>query len=307
MAAAAPMHEPPPSRAGGLAAVLAAGGRMGRQWPGLRAEYAWRPPFEGHAVTQAQRLEVVFSAHTGVALAQAGRTHDVRVDPGGAYVIGAEPTTLLRVREYSDTLEMYPDLALLRAVAQARGVCRFELEPSLCRERAAHFERDAAVLGIAHLLRRACVGERALSDIEASTLAHRLAEHVVARQCGPGTSRPPPRARRLDAARLARVAEYIESRLDGPLALEALAAQAHLSPWHFARGFKAATGLAPHQYVLARRIEWAKRQLIHGDAPVHQVAWTVGFENVGHFRRQFAAHVGVLPGALRAATRQHGG
>jgi hypothetical protein len=38
MAAAAPMHEPPPSHASGLAALLAAGGRMARQWPGLRAE-----------------------------------------------------------------------------------------------------------------------------------------------------------------------------------------------------------------------------------------------------------------------------
>ena len=35
---------------------------------------------------------------------------------------------------------------------------------------------------------------------------------------------------------------------------------------------------------------------------MQEIAWSAGFENVSHFRRQFAAQIGVLPGALRAAT-----
>jgi AraC family transcriptional regulator len=43
------------------------------------------------------------------------------------------------------------------------------------------------------------------------------------------------------------------------LTLEQLAAVAGLSPYHFARQFKAATGLPPHQYVVARRVERAQQ------------------------------------------------
>ena len=80
---------------------------------------------------------------------------------------------------------------------------------------------------------------------------------------------------------------------------------AELRPFHFARCFKATTGLTPpHQYVLARRIELAKRLIMTTHRSVQQVAWSVGFENISHFRRQFAAQIGVVPGALRRATRR---
>jgi transcriptional regulator GlxA family with amidase domain len=33
------------------------------------------------------------------------------------------------------------------------------------------------------------------------------------------------------------------------------------------------------------------------------IAWSTGFENINHFRRQFVAQFGVTPGALREAIR----
>ena len=54
--------------------------------------------------------------------------------------------------------------------------------------------------------------------------------------------------------------------------------------------------------MLARRIELAKRLVVTTGEPVQDIAWTAGFENLSHFRRQFAAQIGVLPGALREAT-----
>ena len=48
--------------------------------------YAWLPPFTGRAVTKPNRIEVIFSAHTGVALELGGRIHDVHALPGGTYV-----------------------------------------------------------------------------------------------------------------------------------------------------------------------------------------------------------------------------
>ena len=283
-------------------AVLSGSSRISRQWSGLRAEYAWLPPFHGSAVTKPNRVEVVFSEHDDVIIDQQEHAHEVRVLPGGMYVVGEQPTTLLRVGTYSDTLEMYPDLALLREVAGNRGVRAFELEPTLRGQRSLTFARDAVVLGVAHVLRRACMNRRTITDVEAGGLAHVLADRLVTLQHGEAPRSPAPQ--QLSRQTIDKLAEFIEAGLTGRLTLEALARVAELSPFHFARCFKATTGLAPHQYVLARRIELAKRLIMTTHRPVQEVAWSVGFENISHFRRQFAAQIGVVPGALRRATRR---
>lgn len=275
--------------------------RVTRTWCGLRAEYAWLQPFRGAAVTTPHRIEVVFSAHDDVRVAQHGRTYDVHVHPGGMFVVGAEPTTLLRVGTHSDTLEMYPDRDLLRDVAGERGVEAFELQPTLQGERAVTFYRDPVALGAAHLLRRACLNRLTLSDVEAASLAHALASRIVTLQHGGLAHRRA--ARQLGPRTIARLGEFIEANLAARLTLGALAHVAQLSPYHFARCFKATTGLAPHQYVMARRIELTKRLVMHSDEPIQSIAWSAGFENLSHFRRTFAAHIGVVPGVLRQATR----
>ena len=285
-----------------LEAVLSGSCRISRQWGGLRAEYAWLPPFRGSAVTKPNRVEVVFSEHDHVLLDQEERAHEVRVPAGAMYVVGQQPTTLLRVDAYSDTLEMYPDLALLHDVARNRGVRAFELEPTLGGQRSVAFARDGVVLGVAHVLRRACMNRRTISDVEADGLAHMLAERLVTLQHGEAPHSFAPQ--RLSRRTIDQLAEFIEAGLTRRLSLNDLAHVADLSPFHFARCFKATTGLAPHQYVLARRIELAKRLIMTTSQSVVKVAWSVGFENISHFRRQFAAQVGVVPGVLRRATRQ---
>ena len=74
---------------------------------------------------------------------------------------------------------------------------------------------------------------------------------------------------------------------------------AALSPFHFARAFKATTGLAPHRFVTTRRLEAAKAAILTSDASVVRVAHQVGFSNVSHFRRVFRRELGVTPGQLR--------
>jgi AraC family transcriptional regulator len=280
-----------------LSKILSGARRAAKAWPGLRVEYAWLPPFEGESVTRPNRLEVVFSAHRRVELAQDGRRHAIAAEAGAGYVVGPAPTVLRRVGEYSDTLEIYPDLALMRSDAERAGVAGFELQPTL-RSGTSSFRRDPVLLGVAHRLRRAVMGRAELSDIEGSSIAHLLARRVLARQYRMPDARPS----RLDARALGRVAEAIEAGLAGTVTLRDLAAVAGLSPFHFARSFKATTGLAPHQFVLARRIELAKRLTMTTSLPVQEIAWEAGFENLSHFRRQFAAQVGALPGELRRAT-----
>jgi AraC-like DNA-binding protein len=68
----------------------------------------------------------------------------------------------------------------------------------------------------------------------------------------------------------------------------------HVSPAHLVRSFTRAFGIAPHRYLLARRIDAARRHLLEGE-PVAQVATNVGFHDQAHLTRHFKRHVGTTP------------
>jgi AraC family transcriptional regulator len=133
----------------------------------------------------------------------------------------------------------------------------------------------------------------------ANVLAVHLIRHVLAPQ------RP---ERRRDGAlprgRLRAVAEYIEDHLDVGPTREQMAVIARLSTYHFARQFKAATGLPPHQYVITRRVERAKQLLQRdGDLSLAQIAARAGFADQSHFSHHFKRLVGVTPGQFRGTAR----
>jgi AraC family transcriptional regulator len=108
----------------------------------------------------------------------------------------------------------------------------------------------------------------------------------------------------LRGERLRAVVEYIRAHLDARLTLGHLAGVARLSPCHFARLFKNSTGLPPHQYVIARRVERAK-DLLRGEGrlPLAEVAAEVGFCSQSHLTRHFKRLVGVTPRRFRSSAR----
>ncbi|AXV17633.1 hypothetical protein CYG48_17545 (plasmid) [Neorhizobium sp. SOG26] len=265
--------------------------------PHVEVVYAWMPPFEGASRTRKRRLEVVFSEHDHVALEQGGRTYDVSVAPGGFYVIGEEPTTLLRVPEFSDTLEIYFDEGLLAEEAECSGDLRSKFIATLDKNPRPRFTVEGNIIGIAHVLRRATLGLHHLSTMEISTIEHILARQVV------GAEQPAGSAKLLSPRRLKRVMERIEDQLTAPLTLRDLAGEACLSPYHFARSFKRTVGLPPHRYVLARRLDRAKRELVTTNRTVGEIAYSLGFENLHHFRSQFRGQFGVRPHEMRQAIR----
>ncbi|MGY2049516.1 helix-turn-helix transcriptional regulator [Methylobacterium sp. JK268] len=96
-----------------------------------------------------------------------------------------------------------------------------------------------------------------------------------------------------------RIAERIEARLGEALTLEALAAEAGLSTFHFAKMFKASFGLAPHRYVVARRIARAQTLLAEGRAGLAEIAMACGYASQSHFTRSFRQATGTTPGRWR--------
>jgi AraC family transcriptional regulator len=81
--------------------------------------------------------------------------------------------------------------------------------------------------------------------------------------------------------------------------LEELAAHAGLTPSHFCRVFKKATGASPHQYVMRVRLERAKQLLIQTDLGLGELADSLGFASQSHFTRLFRQAVGRTPSAFR--------
>jgi AraC-like DNA-binding protein len=76
----------------------------------------------------------------------------------------------------------------------------------------------------------------------------------------------------------------------------------HASPSQLVRSFSRAFGIAPHRYLLARRIDAARRRLLEGE-PVAQVANGVGFHDQAHLTRHFKRHVGTTPASYASTTR----
>jgi AraC-like DNA-binding protein len=89
--------------------------------------------------------------------------------------------------------------------------------------------------------------------------------------------------------------DLLDERLFERTTLAEAGAGLGASPSHLVRSFTGAFGIAPHQYVTARRIDAARRRLLDGE-PIALVAATVGFYDQAHFSRQFKRHVGTPPG-----------
>jgi AraC-like DNA-binding protein len=119
---------------------------------------------------------------------------------------------------------------------------------------------------------------------------------------GPGVRRPGPRTGLL-AWQQRRVKELIETRLDGRLSLRELAAECRMSTSHFSRAFQRSTGQSPHQWLLDRRVDHAKRLLAEREPSLAQIAKICGFADLSHLSRVFLARSGTTPGAWRRGKR----
>ena len=101
--------------------------------------------------------------------------------------------------------------------------------------------------------------------------------------------------------RLKRVLACIDLRLAEPIQVCELADEVHMSPFHFTRMFKLATGHSPHKYITLQRVERAKELLATSDMPIAAIATAVGYQTQAHFTGVFSRHAGTTPKVFRVA------
>jgi AraC family transcriptional regulator len=103
----------------------------------------------------------------------------------------------------------------------------------------------------------------------------------------------------LGSARLRRIKEFVDARIEDELTLCEMAQAVELSPAHFSRMFRKSTGETPHQFFLRQRVERAKEMLRSADARVLDVAVACGFKSQQHFAQAFRNVCGASPTEYR--------
>jgi AraC family transcriptional regulator len=271
------------------------------RWVGLKAlRYHYQPPNKA--------LQPALTHHSLLLFLHAPREFELQCDgvnrvvpppAGSILVVPAGIPARYRWGSHSDSLHVFLDPELVARVA----VEAFDLDPARTSvpplDGVDHPHLRAAMLAVNEELTAEAAGGR----LAAESLANLLAVHLIR-----SASVPRPPARRtvgaLPRGRLRAIVEYVEGHLDASLTLGQLAAAAHLSAYHFARQFKAATGLPPHQYVIQRRVERAKELLQAGaDLPLAEVAALAGFSDQSQFCHHFKRLVGVTPRRFGMSSR----
>jgi transcriptional regulator GlxA family with amidase domain len=87
--------------------------------------------------------------------------------------------------------------------------------------------------------------------------------------------------------------------ITGDHRVEAMAARAHMSPRHFARAFRAETGVTPARHVERVRLEAARRRLEDTDDAVAAIAADCGFPSAETMRRAFLRTLHIAPSEYR--------
>jgi len=139
------------------------------------------------------------------------------------------------------------------------------------------------------------------SDLGLDEIGHVMAQRFAA-IAGDRAYRPPPLHAR-DRRRAIEAALWIEAHDAQPIGLDAVAAEAGLSPFHFLRLFSAVLGVTPHQYLVRSRLRRAARRLVAEDGAITDIAYDVGFQDLSNFIRSFRRAAGLSPRAFRAASR----
>ena len=300
------------------AAKYVTGTRLGTShglgWQGLLAE-RWSHSEGDLGEVQVRDTEVIVMVQ--------GRLHVRRRGDGKLQHSNAVPGTIWLcpngVRE--DMIHLYGEVhESIHLFLPALPLSRMVLQETDIDPASVHLQyqggfRDPLIEQIAWAIRAEMTDPAPAGKVLVETLTTALGVHVARQYSNltPASRALPPARGALDPRRLRRVTDFIEAHLGRNLTLEALAKEACLSPFHFARAFKAATGTAPHRYLTDRRIERAKALIARGELPLTEIAHRCGFSSQAYFTRWFKKYVGTTPGeysstsGLRAASPSENG
>lgn len=217
------------------------------------------------------------------------------VRPGQVIIMAAHQHNVWRWNAPTEEAHIFLDPLLLRRVAEEAGYG----QPELLNRCAVDDDYiRPIVLGLMEELDHHDPSARVMAESGAHYLAHQL----LRRHCAKTPA--PPKPCGLAPAQLRKLDRFVTEQLSQSLGLEDMAAAVGLSPYHFARSFKKATGLTPHGWLTQKRMERARHLLERSSLSILQIAGEVGFESQSHFGHVFRKWSGITPRGLRQASQQ---
>jgi AraC family transcriptional regulator len=270
-------------------------------WVGLQAfRYRNSAPNEVHWPPLSQHLLLLITRPPAkIRFRYAGGKRDLPSPAGSIAVMPVGSEAELCWQGTGDCLNIYLDPKLTARVATTSLELDVSHTPIPPLDALILPELRATMLAVDAELTTGGLGGPLMIESLANILAVRLLRYIfglrrlVSRSDGVLTRR-----------KLTTIIDYIMADLHRSPTLEQMTALVSLSPCHFARQFKAATGLPPHQFLITRRVERAQQILRgRGNLSLAEVAIGVGFSDQPQLCFHFKRIVGVTPGRFRASAK----
>ena len=271
-----------------------------RYWKGLRAErWKFSDGELGEMQVRDTQVVVTLEGKLRTRWRRDGRVEEGNAVPGTVWMCpsGVRADAIHLYGEVRDSIHLFfPERSLSETALK-----EIDVDPDRISLHYGGWFHDALIEQIARQVHAELLNPMPAGNMLVETLASALGVHLLRHHStlhSASVSLPTVRGA-LDPRRLRRVKDFIESHLDGALSIEALASEACLSPFHFSRAFKMATGTTPHGYLTNRRIERAKTLIVQGRVPLTEIAYRCGFSSQAYFTTWFKHAVGTTPGAWR--------
>lgn len=264
-------------------------------WTSIYASLQREQPYEGHFDAVNDHLIVLHIDGPVAVRRRLGNREERRVvPPGGLFILPGGADFGVRLEGALDSLHVYLRRELVQEVAEDLGINsgRVDILPSLG-------EPDLLAERLALGVRDALVASDDAAGIYADYLSRALAARLL-REHNPTSARSETTRGGLTPEQLRNVTDFIEANLHRSINLSEIASACGLSPTHFARRFKLAVGVPPHQRVMQLRVERAKR-LLQGASPIVEVALACGFAHQEHLTGVFRRFTGMTPAGFRRA------
>jgi AraC family transcriptional regulator len=257
------------------------------RFPGLPMRRSL-PPIDAHYISFTVRGAITVERELGRSVDRA------EFRPGNSLILPAHRENSWTWDGATDELHLYVAPAWLAEVGSEAGV----LAP-------APFERFAFSDPLLHALAGALLDERrsagAGGTLYREAVAETIALRLIRAHCR--TLAAPAVRATLAPARLRRVRDMVEERLDADLSLDDLAAAAGLSRAHFARAFRQTTGQTPYGYLRERRVVRVRTLLARSSHGIADIAQLCGFRSQSHLGRVFRNATGLTPAEYRRRVR----
>jgi len=175
------------------------------------------------------------------------------------------------------TLQMRVSQSLIRQAASdlGRDVANTELRP--------RFQlRDPRIEAIGWAVKATLEADTPSEALYINLLAQALAVRLIEIASDSPTPRDVRADHQLPPRQLRILTDYIEGNLDQKLPIAHLASIAGISATTLKALFRNSTGLPVHQYIIRRRVEYARALISTTDLPLSEIATKTGFSHQSH-------------------------